>query len=278
MLVSAWRIASAGAKGAQHQSLGVPCQDATATVCAEGPAGFTASVAVADGHGHARHHRSDRGARFAADAASNAGAVLGAGLPATAGVDGVRSMLEEALVPDVISRWRQAVEADLAGDPLSDDDPVIAYGSTLVLVVLNDRWVLGAQIGDGDVVAIGSEGEAVPLVADAPRTDGNLTNSLCQRDAADAFRVGALDTNEASLMAVLLATDGYGNAQIDDPWQPGVAADLARMLEERGGDWVADQLPTWAARCASSDGSGDDVMLALAFRDHLAQPHGRIGR
>jgi hypothetical protein len=65
------------------------------------------------------------------------------------------------------------------------------------------------------------------------------------------------------LMAVLLATDGYGNAQVVEDWPSAFSQDLAWMLRERDLQWLASQLPGWAAKCASPDGSADDTTVAL---------------
>jgi hypothetical protein len=62
---------------------------------------------------------------------------------------------------------------------------------------------------------------------------------------------------------VLLATDGFGNAQTAEPWYPSFGADLLRLGRQHGLDWVRAQLPGWVARCASAEGSGDDAAAAL---------------
>ena len=62
---------------------------------------------------------------------------------------------------------------------------------------------------------------------------------------------------------LLLATDGYGNAQADEPWQPGVGRDLAELAACRDRHWFGREVPGWAERCASADGSGDDTTIAL---------------
>ena len=49
----------------------------------------------------------------------------------------------------------------------------------------------------------------------------------------ESFRTGAYDLREVPLATLLLATDGYGNAQADEPWQPGVGRDLAELAAER---------------------------------------------
>ena len=80
--------------------------------------------------------------------------------------------------------------------------------------------------------------------------------------AESSFRVGAVDTSRTALLGILLATDGYGNAQARD-WEAAVSADLAGLIATRPVQWLASQLPVWAARCASLDGSADDTTLAL---------------
>jgi hypothetical protein len=81
--------------------------------------------------------------------------------------------------------------------------------------------------------------------------------------AESSFRVGAVDTSGTALLGVLLATDGYGNAQAARDWEAAVSADLAGLITTRPVQWLASQLPVWAARCASLDGSADDTTLAL---------------
>jgi hypothetical protein len=84
-----------------------------------------------------------------------------------------------------------------------------------------------------------------------------------------------LDLGEMPLLAVLLATDGFGNAQAADPWQPGVGQDLARFARDHDPDWFERQVPAWAERCASADGSADDTTIALLLRAPSQQKGGQ---
>jgi hypothetical protein len=68
----------------------------------------------------------------------------------------------------------------------------------------------------------------------------------------------------------MLATDGYGNAQAADPWTDAVSADLAELINDRPREWLAGQLPLWASRCASADGSADDTTIALLIAPSAA--------
>jgi hypothetical protein len=171
-----------------------------------------------------------------------------------------------------VSRWRESVLADVKAEPFTEaeqghrhpgDDATIAYGSTLLLAMVLRGWLILAQIGDGDVVGVRADGRAVEPVPTDPQLDGLVTTSLCGADPRADFRVAAVDTAQNPLLAVLLATDGYGNAQVVDKWPSAFSEDLAWMLKDRDVNWLASQLPSWAARCASSDGSADDTTVAL---------------
>jgi len=183
-------------------------------------------------------------------------------------------------VPGLIGRWQEAVADDLAETPLTGDEqqmlaadePIIAYGSTLLLAVLAAPWLVLCQIGDGDMVLVSADGVASVPVPHDPRLDGHSTTSLCQFDAADAFRIAVLNLPDSPVAALLLATDGFGNAQAADPWYQPVGGNLARLAAERGADWVGAQLPVWAARCASAEGSGDDTALGLLLPEARSEP------
>ena len=140
---------------------------------------------------------------------------------------------------------------------------MIAYGSTLLLAVVCRQWLVLAQIGDGDILAIRSDGSALLPVPGDPVLDGRQTTSLCGPRAADEFRVAIVDLSSTALLGVMLATDGYGNAQLADPWTEVFSQDLAELLRSCEPASLADQLPIWAGRCASGEGSGGDTTIAL---------------
>ena len=287
-----WLVLTASERGASHVEVKSPNQDAVATERA-GAEGVVA--AVADGHGHPRHWRSARGSKLAvkvgcqvaqelADRLEAGTAIFAQPDPAATAAaiaDELTRLTEQFLVPAVVSRWREAVHADVKTDPFtqaeqarrhSGDDPTIAYGSTLLLCMVLHDWLILAQIGDGDVVGVLADGRAVQPVPADPQLDGLVTTSLCGSDPGADFRVAAVDASQNQLRAVLLATDGYGNAQVVEEWPQAFSEDLAWMLRDRDVNWLASQLPSWAARCASPDGSADDTTVALLISPASARP------
>jgi len=269
-LPATWRAMTGTARGAAHDARGLPNQDSVESLAIDAD-GLV--VAVADGHGHDRHFRSAAGSRLAVRTAC---AVV-EGLTAEAGQqpwspEGAAA-LRDRLPEAIVARWREAVALDIAAHPYTaaelsalaqaGDGPAIPYGSTLLVALIAGRWLVCAQIGDGDLLAVRPDGGAWSPVSGDDLLDGYRTTSLCQPAAVSAFRAAAHDLRATPLLALLLSTDGYGNAQAEEPWQPVVARDLAELAARHDHGWFAGQLPHWAERCASAAGSADDTTIAL---------------
>lgn len=267
--VATWQVVTASARGSAHRAGGLPNQDAVASQAV--PGGIIA--AIADGHGHLRHFRSADGAALAVEVACRAASHAAAELAAAAAGDEEAALAGPQLARAVLDDWRSAVAGQLEARPytkeeqfvlsLAADSPLIPYGATLLVAVVTGRWLVCAQIGDGDMLAVRPDGSSFSPVAGDDRLDGRRTTSLCQPDALASFRTSAHDLRQAPLAALLLATDGYGNAQADEPWQPGVGRDLAGLAACHDRHWFGPEVPGWAERCASAAGSGDDTTIAL---------------
>ena len=270
-----WQVGTAVVRGAAHELTGLPLQDAVGSREIHGGL----ALAVADGHGNRRHFRSARGAELAIEAGLGAAAGLAGRLAASPRTASLTALARAELVPALLRQWQRTVHDDLAERPLVPgeqrlarrDDPVtVPYGSTLLLAVVSSPWLLLAQIGDGDIVVVGPDGTATVPVPGDPLLDGLRTTSLCQPDAAGSFRLAAVHLGASRVAAVLLASDGFGNAQTAEPWYPPFGADLVRLGRQHGPDWVCGQLPGWVARCASAEGSGDDAAAALLLAAAVA--------
>lgn len=269
--IATWHVIIGSARGAAHHADGLPNQDAVARQ--DGPGGVV-TVAIADGHGHARHFRSADGSALAVDVGCQVASRIAARLTAAGTLTKQEvGLAAQELTRAIVADWRAAVANQLAVRPyttreqsvldLAGDGPEVPYGSTLLVGMIAGSWLVCAQIGDGDMLAVGPDGRSFyPVTAD-DRLDGQHTTSLCQPDAVASFRAGAHDLREVRLAALLLATDGYGNAQAEEPWQPGVGRDLAELAAQHDHHWFDQQVPGWARRCASSEGSGDDTTIAL---------------
>jgi hypothetical protein len=170
------------------------------------------------------------------------------------------------------------VHDDLAAEPFTiaeeesrafADDPLVAYGSTLLLAIACRKWLILTQIGDGDIVCVRPDGQALLPVPADPSLDGRQTTSLCGPHPEQEFRAAVVNTAITPILGVLLATDGYGNAQVADPWPDAASSDLAELIgDSREG--LAQELSLWASQCASAEGSGDDTTIALLIAPSAA--------
>ena len=279
--IGRWRALSAIATGSNHRSRDRPCQDALRVVA--GGNDTPPVVAVADGHGHLLHFRSQRGAALAVEAACG---VIADNHEELAQIDDPTEFVNEArrvLIPALMTRWRREVRADLESSPVeeselnrlgfaegewqrpdpSSNDSTLTYGTTLLFAAVIGPHLLMAQIGDGDIFAFSPDGATSTPVPGDPALDGSRTTSMCQANAADAFRLAVIDLRITTVGGVALATDGYGNSQVAEDWYQEVGDDLARYLRTRGIDWLDSHLQGWVDTCASTDGSGDDTTLVL---------------
>jgi hypothetical protein len=265
--VPRWVAVHATATGAAHRRQGRPCEDAAGAW----RAGPWVAIAVADGHGGRRYPRAARGAALAVGAITTALVAL---------PHGDRDTVHAALVGlprRLHAAWRAAVLDDVRATPLTahelrvvggsgDDGALTAHGTTVIGAAASRRWLVLAQVGDGDaLVAAGADVERpVGRQEDDPR----VTDSLCQPDAPRRTRVGVVDLAACPAAVVLVATDGFGSAFERQDWHGETARHLVAAACDLGDDALAGAVGGWCE--APARVGGDDVALALlvARPDH----------
>lgn len=258
-------------RGAAHQRRGQPCQDASLLRrFSTGRGESLLLLAVADGHGASRHHRSAVGSALACEAAA---ATLAEGLAAglAAEPEGLRHWLAEGWPAAVQRHWRAATEehwrAD-AADAAAAAMPYspIPYGTTLGLLLLGPGWWAHAGLGDWDLVGIGPAGET-QLLSEEPALygSGEATASLCQETGVlVGWRWDLQPQLAAAPFALALCTDGVRKSCAGD----GDFLALAGWLAELAGRPTApggEQELAAALDRISREGCGDDVSVALAL-------------
>ncbi len=251
-----WKAATASVRGSMHERAGLPNQDAVAAQAW----GETAVVAaVADGHGGRRYVRSERGAALAVALAlelSHPGNPL------------------EKLADELVDEWQARARADHRAHPFSaeerdrsgadlDADPVLAYGSTLLVALCTTQRVHLAQIGDGDIVVASPAGAVSAPMPGDDRLVAGETTSLCTPGARADFRFASVPAAEAAV--VLLATDGYGTAFADPDWRTAVGRDFLAAVTGPSWAQLGEQLPAWLSDSARV--GGDDVSVAVLAAD-----------
>ena len=191
---------------------------------------------------------------------------------------------EDRLPIDIERDWKKMVEHHLEQCPLLpgdfetterlgglparkklEDYPLSAYGTTLVTVLVAQAFVIGLQVGDGDLLVVTESGEALHPIPDNPLHFANVTTSLCQGEAWKNTQVLFQAFSSAPPALFLLATDGYKNAHRSLAGFLRTGREFADRLQQSGPAEVAVHLPEWLGH-ASEKGSGDDITVGLAWR------------
>ena len=223
MRVHAPLMCSSTHQGQSHTKTGKPNQD-SARHWYDAHSGLW-SVAIADGHGAAKHTQSHTGSRIAVDAAVEAIAKY---LQQSHDWDKclIHSLkldkLRSSLLDPIIESWREGIAADyrkvigrheLPGeDFLSDAKVHQLYGSTLAFAFPIRNWIVLASLGDSDVMWINRNGSVMTM---SPPSDNHSQSvygvqSLCQSNPQSRIRF--LSVQKPIGGTLMLASDGVRNS------------------------------------------------------------------
>lgn len=266
-----WEIIGGSVRGASHVRNGLPNQDAVLWYPEDGK-GDTVIVAVADGHGSAKSFRSETGSKLAVETAIGTIKEM-IECQKTAQLSVVKRMAEERLPREIWNRWKSKVDEDVRDRPFTEEKSnridgtiYLAYGSTLLSVLITPSFILYLQLGDGDIVTVSGDTVQRPLPKDE-RLFANETTSLCTKDAWRDFRVRFQTIVEPPEL-ILIATDGYANSFRNDDGFLKAASDIRDMIREDGVDYIREHLETWL-KDASESGSADDITTGLIINRNM---------
>jgi serine/threonine protein phosphatase PrpC len=276
-----WTALSASVRGALHEKMDRPNQDAVRVYWA----GETLFLAVADGHGNTRSFRSQQGAALATECALEALRDFMWRNGPDAPLSSVRRQMENRLPREIVKAWRRAVRADIARDPFSPLDfaafpekaptlrpneelpfsGYLAYGATLLVAAVTRRYLAFLQLGDGDILLVHADGQVSRPWSREHAFYSTQTASICNGDAPFLFKARVEPRRSEAPALIVLATDGYSNCFSDDTGFFTVGTDLLNYLRTGGTALVQEKLAPWLSE-SSRDGSGDDITVALAAR------------
>lgn len=259
-------------RGANHQKNGILCQDASFSL---NKSHYTIA-AVCDGHGGSDYCRSHIGAYMAKEAAAKC-------ITDNELIERLKSVKTEKeenrmifqLEKSIISKWNDMIFEHFMKNPFTDaelenvsDDMAelyrqgnyveMAYGTTLIAMIVTEQYWLCLHIGDGKCIVFDEKnGFSQPVPWDE-RCFLNTTTSLCDIDALSCFR-HYFSRNLPS--ALFIACDGVDNSFADDASLNGfygLIADSFRIMPfENAVCELAEYLPV-----LSENGSGDDISIA----------------
>ncbi len=279
-----WRILGTSVRGAAHIRANLPNQDAIEWLPPPGE-GSSLVLALSDGHGGPTYFRSAIGAQLAVNTAIHIGWEHMLSQADISNLSGMKRTAEERLPMALVRSWERAVHKHVEHAPFTaeeqhmleqqkgleafsrvEDNPLLAYGATLIVILVLPTCITYLQLGDGDILTISETGDVArpPLPADE-RLFADETTSLCSRHAWRDFRIYFQPLVGAVPALILLSTDGYSKSFRDEAGFFAVGSDLLEMMRTDGLASVDSSLSTWLTE-ASESGSGDDITLGLLYR------------
>jgi hypothetical protein len=271
-----WEVMGATVRGASHVRSNLLNQDSI-DWWPKDQAGSAVCLAVSDGHGSAKSFRSDVGSKFAVDIALDVLRKFADGLKSSP--DSLIKDRAQGLPKDLVQLWMKAVESHYREQSFTPEEekklgprPEVAYGATLVTVLVSESYILYLQLGDGDILTVSASGQvARPLESDK-RLFANETTSLCLPKAWDDFRFGFQKLPDRPPALILVSTDGYSNSFRDEEAFKKVGSDILTMMCAPDGiGTVKGSIASWLQE-ATVKGSGDDISLGIIYRQPLLGP------
>ena len=294
-----WQCIGESVQGASHVRSGLPNQDAIKWYQESGihP---PVILAVSDGHGSAKSFRSDKGSRFAVETAIKV--IQEFFLTNEVSHDALKNLKDtaERLLPQkLVNEWRKVVNKDLglsennaekstnkpnftdkekriliqkdgqAALQAVENNIFLAYGATLLAVLVTESFIVYIQLGDGDILQVDSEGNTNRPWERDPKLIANETTSLCMDKAWNEFQVHIelypKNTPKQMPALILVATDGYSNSFSTDEGFLKIGQDYRQMFKLKRIEEIGQQLRGFLQE-TSEKGSGDDITLGIIKR------------
>jgi hypothetical protein len=269
---------SKSVRGASHDKTGLVCQDSSAHKVTE----RYAVAVVADGHGSKKHFRSNLGSQFAVEATIEAIDTyfedydnFVANFPQN------HRMIIKNIQKQAIFNWNVKVNEHLKANPVTDDEktpftaeefaeiqPESYYGTTLIAGIAAKDFTFGIQIGDGSLVAIFDDGEAVMPMEYNEAAPANVTASMCNSNAAGMFSGFYVDNKK--LIAMYASTDGlytsFGSENDFLDYHTIITSHLSNL--ENFKSVIVNNLTK-----RSHYGTEDDISLSCVYSDDMIRDH-----
>lgn len=250
--------------GDSHVRKGVVCQDSSGTYVTD-----TFGIAVvADGHGSAKHFRSDVGSRIAVKITIE---LLKNYMRRAEFQEQFQShpdFILQQMEKQILMKWREAVEEYHQENPLTEEEKqkvadsknrtAVIYGSTVLAAVIAEGFSYGMVLGDGGFVVLDEEGKLFIPIEDK-NSHANYTSSLCNTDAIHFFEHWYTRERPAALF---VSTDGLFKSFASEEDFLKYHGLLAHMLTDKERTEKSLQ-KNFEKR--TREGSGDDISIALVY-------------
>ena len=256
-------------RGRSHIINNIVCQDYSASYHDE----EKTIVTVCDGHGGSIYFRSDKGSKFASFALIDAFKNLSIHQLELLNNDEYLDKIKMK----ILYEWNSYIEKDIKNHPFSDEElckfseseifrinnnPSVAYGTTLNGFIVIGKYIICVQLGDGGVFII-REGNAYPAFEEDESNVANITCSMCQEDAYEHLNIKVFRNYHTD--AVLICTDGLlGPYQSYSNFQQSFISPMIRKIAKSRSHHIIKFIDDLAKKY----GNGDDVSIGVYAKEN----------
>lgn len=267
-------------QGASHIKINKECQDASASYKDE----KVAIAVVCDGHGGDDYVRSAIGSQYGCDIA----------------VQQIRQFVDDVNIEEliasperlikplqasIIAAWDASVHAHYDANPfleselavlsekakrryLQENRIEVAYGTTMIAVVVTARYWFGIHIGDGKCIAVNPAGMFKQPIPWDEKCFLNATTSICDTNALEHFRYFF---SEKLPVAVFIGSDGIDDCFPNNDRLNGLYKTILYSFSTENFDDAVEGLAQYLPRL-SEQASGDDMSIAAILdMDNIAE-------
>lgn len=272
-----WDIVEASIIGENHKRNNTPNQDSYKIEHGE----TWSVIAISDGHGSKKSFRSDIGSKLAVRILGNELSIFMSRINNEVKPSLIKETLEKKLPYILIKKWNTVILSHFKENPfepgkdykelsekeieLIEKNPSIAYGATLIGVVISSQFIAYIQLGDGDIIAVSEDGVVDRPIPKDKRFIANETSSLCTTKAWNEINVRFQTIVENPPALILVCSDGYTNSFVSEDGFLNAGRDFLNITDEFGVEYINENLKEWLED-ASEKGSGDDVTVAIVYR------------
>jgi len=286
--ISKWCIVTGSVQGATHKYLGIPNQDAD-DYFQDTPENLPVILSIADGLGSPDFFRSDRGSRFAVEAAVESAKQF---------LDHVRE-IDELSEPDIQEQfcrtyahlWMEQVTKDYREDPpentviesnerkatfyyqstgfendtqKSEAIAAYPYSTTSITLIASPQFLILVQIGNGDVLMIEPSGFISRPFPAILQDIGVLSMSL--PESWKLFEIWHRDCSDGSLpVAIFLITDGYRDSyDLEQDFEKYCISVFHDLFTRYDINTIREGIGSVLDRI-SLEGSGDDITIGILY-------------
>jgi serine/threonine protein phosphatase PrpC len=270
-MAASWNVVGATVRGAVHRNKNMPNQDYFLCSCTP-----PVCTIVSDGHGFAKHFRSEAGSKAASD-------IL---LKIISDWNGdLTDSTVEHLKSRIVNTWIESTDEHLAKNPFESDGlylslpeslraelkerPRDAYGCTLLCAAAADDAVLLLQLGDGNILLLFEDGETRTfeegeIVATPKERLDSTTDSLCRvKSPSEIYHLVLKGFNVP--MAISVSSDGiFDSFSIDNFMK--VPVNCVSELVRCEYNHVRTRESLYRLlNSITENGAGDDTTLSLMY-------------